>query len=140
MISGDLLDLPVSSTDEIECNWYKIVLTRKVVLSNVMKIFDPIGLLCFLILQSKLLLRETWNDKSLGWDDPLPKEQVISWLLFLKSLLAVNHVKIPRSLWPEEDILGSPIVVIFSDGSISACGAAAYIRWTLKGGVGIGHV
>ena len=131
---GELLDIPISSAEEIESHWYKILLTRKVILSNVMKIFDPIGLLCFLILQSKLLLRETWNEKGLGWDDPLPKEQVINWLTFFKSLLAANHLQIPRSLWPEDEVDGLPIIIIFSDGSISACGAAAYIRWTLKDG------
>lgn len=53
---------------------------------------------------------------------------------FLTLLLCLNELVIPRSLWPEGDIIGRPILVIFSDGSISAYGMAAYIRWQLVGG------
>ena len=46
----------------------------------------------------------------------------------------MNELSIPRSLWTEGDIIGRPILVVFSDGSVSAFGAAAYIRWQLVGG------
>ena len=54
-----LVDVCICSKEELDSNLDGIVLTRKVVLSNVMKVFDPIGLLSPLILQAKLLLRET---------------------------------------------------------------------------------
>ena len=128
------VDTLICSEEELEHLELHIVLNRKIVLSNVMKIFDPLGLLSPLILQAKLLLRETWNVEGLGWDDPLPKEQAKDWLKFLKSLLELNSIQVPRSLWPEGEVEGLPMLIIFSDGSISAYGAAAYIRWEMRDG------
>ena len=129
-----LVDICISSEDELDDNLQEIVLTRKVVLSNVMKVFDPIGLLSPLILQAKLLLRETWNIEGLGWDDPLPEKEKNEWLRFLRSLLELNDILIPRSLWPEGEVEELPMLVVFSDGSMSAYGVAAYIRWAMKDG------
>ena len=129
-----LVDTFISSEEELNNNMQEIVLTRKVVLSNVMKVFDPIGLLSPLILQAKLLLRETWNIEGLGWDDPLPEKVKNEWLGFLRSLLELNDIVIPRSLWPEGEVEELPILIVFSDGSISAYGVAAYIRWKMKDG------
>ena len=59
---------------------------------------------------------------------------VEKWVVFLRSLLRLAEVKFPRSLWPEEETVGLPTLVIFSDGAALAFGAAAYIRWELKKG------
>ena len=112
----------------------KFTLTRRAVLSNTSRIFDPLGLICPVALQAKLLMREAWDDGSLGWDDPLPDELSHKWMLFLKSLLELNQVQVQRSLWPAGDVKGLPLLVVFSDGSIAAHGAAAYVRWELSGG------
>ena len=53
---------------------------------------------------------------------------------FLTEFLSLGEVSFPRSLWPEEEVIGKPILVVFSDGSMVAFGAAAYIRWELKSG------
>ena len=52
----------------------EVVLTRSLLLGNIARIFDPLGLLCLIILESKLLMRESFLDKSIGWEDPLPAE------------------------------------------------------------------
>ena len=127
----------ITTVSELELLADQVILNRRVLLSNVKRIFDPAGLVAPFILPSKLLMRKTWtNDKNnpWQWDDPLPEDQRKEWISFLKLLLSLNELSIPRSLWPEGDIIGRPILVIFSDGSISAFGAAAYIRWQLVGG------
>ncbi len=103
-------------------------------LSNVSKIFDPAGLLAPLLLEAKLLLRESWCVPGLGWDDPLPVDQSNRWIAFMKTLLSLKNVKFPRSLWPEGQVVGLPILIIFSDGAALAFGAVAYIRWELEAG------
>merc|ERR1712030_29326 len=41
----------------------------------------------------------------------------------------------PRSLWPDEAVVGDPWLVSFSDGSQLVFGGVVYIRWELaKGG------
>ena len=99
------------------------------------------GLLVPVLLQAKLLLRESWIDKDIGWDDPLNPELQERWISFLSSLLMLgdvefhqSQVEFHRSLWPEEEVVGDPILVVFSDGSVLAYGAAAYIRWKLASG------
>ena len=96
-----LVDVCICSKEELDSNLHGIFLTRKVVLSNVMKVFEPIGLLSPHILQAKLLLRETWDVEALGWDDPLPEKRRMDWLRFLGSLLELNEIIVPRGLWQE---------------------------------------
>ena len=110
------------------------LLTRRTLLSNVSRIFDPIGLLYPVLLESKLLVRESWCGSSVGWDDPIPPDQAKRWLVFLSSLLSLAEVKFPRGLWPDGEVVGLPILIIFSDGAALAFGAVAYIRWELKDG------
>ena len=110
------------------------LITRRIVLSNVGRVFDPIGFLSPLILEAKLLLRESWCVPGIGWDDPLPEEQANRWLAFFKSLLELKTMRFARSLWPKKEVVGLPILVIFSDGSALAFGAVAYIRWQLVSG------
>jgi len=47
------------------------ILIRRLVLEQVMSIFDPLGFLCPFTLQAKIYLRETWT-RRLGWDDAVP--------------------------------------------------------------------
>ena len=54
--------------------------------------------------------------------------------MFLRSLFELENVKFPRSLWLEEETVGLPSLIVFSDGAALAFGAAAYIRWELKSG------
>ena len=109
-------------------------LTRRTLLSNVSRIFDPIGLLCPVLLESKLLMRESWCGSSVGWEDPIPPDQAKRWLVFLSSLLSLAEVKFPRGLWPDGEAVGLPILIIVSDVAALAFGAVAYIRWELKDG------
>ena len=46
----------------------------------------------------------------------------------------LKDVKFERSLWPEVEVVGLPILIIFSDGAALAFEASAYIRWELKSG------
>ena len=47
------------------------------------------------------------------------------------SLYELEEVEFSRSLWPQDEIVGDPELVIFSDGSLKAFGAVVYIRWKL---------
>ena len=113
------------------------VITRRQYYSQVQGVFDPIGLLSPLLLQAKILLRMTWEDEcqELGWDDTLPRDLVAEILKFFVDLHDLEGIEFSRSLWPTEEVVGDPEMIIFSDGSTKAFGAAAYIRWKLTTGV-----
>ena len=103
---GAFIDTKVTTVEEMN-KLSDICVTRRAMLRNVSKTFDPAGWWCPVVLQSKILLRESWSDsvgKDLGWDDPLPDELSASWLSFLESLLKLKEFQFPRSLWPEEQV------------------------------------
>ena len=108
------------------------ILTRRIVLQQVMAIFDPYGLLAPFALIAKMLLRETWTLK-LQWDDPLPTSMHSRWIDFFIQLFETNKLKYDRCVTPEGAV-GKPDLILFSDGSQVAYGCAAYIRWTLSDG------
>lgn len=102
-------------------------LSKRMVLAQVMRLFDPLGLVTPFIIQGRILLRRAWELK-LGWDDSLPTYLQAMWLTFLTTLYEINDLHYPRVLKPVDSI-GSPSLIIFSDASDLAYGAAAYIRW-----------
>ena len=111
-------------------------ITRREYYSQIQSLFDPIGLLAPVLLRAKILLRMTWEGECghLKWDDPLPVDLVKLVLEFFTELYDLEHLEFSRSLWPQVKTAGLPELVIFSDGSVLAFGAAAYIRWRLESG------
>ena len=54
------------------------ILTRRMVLQQVMRVFDPFGFFAPFMVIAKVYLRETWILK-LGWDEPIPEELCLKW-------------------------------------------------------------
>ena len=108
------------------------ILTRRIVLQQVMMVFDPFGFLAPFLLRAKVLLRETWI-LQLGWDDPLPSAMCSAWVSFFIQLFEIEHLRFSRCVKPDQAV-GSPMLILLSDGSEIAYGCAAYIRWTLEDG------
>merc|ERR1712004_782036 len=97
-----------------------------------MGIYDPLGLLAPFVLQSKLLLRRTWELK-LDWDEKMEEGLVKEWKDFFAQMFQVSQIPFQRCLTPENAV-GQPQLIIYSDGSEEAYGCAAYIRWQLSDG------
>lgn len=100
-----------------------IILTRRIVMAQVMTIFDPQGLIAPVTITARFLLRKTWSLK-IGWDDDLGSDLRNEWLEFFKRLYDVSNLTFRRCLRPE-GVIGNPQLIIFSDGSDIAYGAAA---------------
>ena len=49
-------------------------------------------------------------------------------------LFDLETIAFQRSLWPREQVVGNPELVVFSDGSVTGFGSVAYIRWKLVTG------
>ena len=112
------------------------VITRRQYYSQIQSLFDPIGFLSPILLRAKILLRRTWEGecKDLQWDDPLPAGLRDEMVQFFVELFELENIEFSRSLWPREEVVGDPELIVFSDGSVLAYGAAAYIRWRLESG------
>ncbi|XP_064212957.1 uncharacterized protein LOC107399201 [Tribolium castaneum] len=111
---------------------YEIVLgepprstTKRVILSEVSKIFDPLGLLGPVVIKAKILMQKLWSLK-LDWDESVPIEIYTEWIKIRQDLTALNSISIPRCVIA---IARSSIELHgFSDASERAYGAVMYIR------------
>ena len=110
------------------------MLTKRMVLSQVNGIYDPMGLVAPFTVRAKIMLRKVWaQDKKLDWDDAMPEHLRREWVTFFEELFKLKEIEFPRCIKPNNAI-GDPVLVIFSDGSSDAYGAVAYARWMMDDG------
>ncbi|XP_075158009.1 uncharacterized protein LOC142231279 [Haematobia irritans] len=99
--------------------------TKRQVLSDVARIFDPMGLLSPIIVKFKIMLRELWT-KNLSWDESLPKELAHKWMTWRTDLKLIENFAIDRFIYNTHH---SPLELHgFSDASVQAYSAVIYAR------------
>lgn len=101
------------------------VYTKRAVLSQIARIFDPLGLLGPIITRAKVFLQKLWS-LNLDWCDSLPSKENAEWQSFLTSLESVNLIRVPRWLLSEDSIRVE--LHGFCDSSKLAYGAAIYVK------------
>ncbi|XP_071482161.1 uncharacterized protein [Diadema antillarum] len=103
-------------------------LTRRGVLSTVMSIYDPLGLIAPLILPGKRILQELCS-LSVDWDDPLSEELRTRWERWRSDLLTLPTVSINRCYKPADfgEVKFSEYHH-FADASTSGYGQCTYLR------------
>lgn len=100
--------------------------TKRSVLSDIAKLFDPLGWLSPVIIQAKLLMQELWITK-LSWDTELPPELMLKWNRFKNELNSVQSIKIYR--WIKYNSTNNGIEIHgFCDASEKAYAAVIYSR------------
>ncbi|XP_052855304.1 uncharacterized protein LOC128264047 [Drosophila gunungcola] len=100
---------------------------KRQVLSDVARIFDPLGVLSPVVVQFKILFQELWL-LDLGWDTELPPKIAEWWNKRRKDLNALQELRMQRFIDNKENHIE---LHGFSDSSIkaySACGG-----WVLHG-------
>ena len=106
-------------------------ITKRSILSEISKLFDPLGLLGPVIVTAKILIQQLWNSK-LIWDTPLPLETQTAWLDYKEQLPLLNNIKFNRCIvvlnFTELQLHG------FCDESEKAYGACLYLRSTNEQG------
>ncbi|XP_068723496.1 uncharacterized protein [Montipora capricornis] len=104
-----------------------ITLTKRTVLSQIARIFDPVGFAAAFLVRAKVGMQRLWQ-QGLEWDQELPSASREEWIRFFQEMGDLNHVTFERSLTPA-DAIALPILCIFSDASNEAFGTCAYVRW-----------
>lgn len=100
--------------------------TKRKLLSEVAKLFDPLGWLAPIVIQCKMLYQKLWI-ASLDWDDLLPSDLESVWQRQRHQLNDINEIKIPR--WLCSNLTkNSTELHGFCDASTLAYGAAVYTR------------
>ncbi|XP_062703824.1 uncharacterized protein LOC134286256 [Aedes albopictus] len=107
-------------------------ITKRIVLSDAARIFDPLGLIGPVVVQAKIFLQSLWK-QSCDWDDPLPEEFHNYWLEFRRNTIALESLKIPRWTCYTQGLLSVEIHG-FCDASEAAYGACLYLRCVSNSG------
>jgi hypothetical protein len=111
-----------------------LTLTKRLVLSFIAKLFDPLGFLSPFVITLKLLFQETWK-LGLDWDSELPEELRIIVMRWLQDLTLLKNWKISRPYclgqWKNVESIE---LHCFSDASEKAYGGCVFIVVKLENG------
>lgn len=111
--------------------------TKRIILSGISRIFDPLGLLSASTILIKMLMQHLWLER-LDWDQSVPLDICTKWLSFRDQLCELSGLTIPRHAISKDshkvELHG------FSDASESAYGAAIYVRSVDQNGEVLVHL
>ncbi|XP_073951812.1 uncharacterized protein [Choristoneura fumiferana] len=99
--------------------------TKRSILSDSCKIFDPLGLLCLLTIIPKILIQKLWLAR-LSWDEPVPTSIEKSWQYFVNGLATLFTLQIPRHVLC--DLPTSIEMHCFCDASATSYASCIYLK------------
>lgn len=100
-------------------------LTKRMILAELNRIFDPLGFLAPVLIKGKIFLQQLWAMK-IEWDTKLSNEFQEKSTIFYEELEQLEKIRIPRKAKPEiSDVTETHG---FCDASEEAFGASVYVR------------
>ena len=99
-------------------------LTKRVIASVLMRIFDPLGLVTPIVMPIKLMLQKAWV-LNLDWDTSLSDEIADCWQAWCESLKKTSEFRIPRCYITETPV--NCKLIGFCDASTKAFAAVVYL-------------
>ena len=115
-VKGDSLNI-------LEVNFESGPLSKRKLLSNRSRVFDPLGLLSPLTIPARMLMQETCK-LQLDWDSILPEIIQEQWETIALRLKGLSQISFPRETCREGVAYD---LHIFCDASQKAYGAVAYV-------------
>ncbi|KAK3736377.1 hypothetical protein QZH41_006148 [Actinostola sp. cb2023] len=103
-----------------------VTMTKRMILSQVARIYDPIGFAAAFIIRMKIGMQQLWQ-LGLDWDEELPPEVQNKWISLLQEMEELDNVSLERGLFATNAV-EPPSLCVFADASQDAFGACAYIR------------
>nr|XP_034836272.1 uncharacterized protein LOC117992671 [Maniola hyperantus] len=105
--------------------------TKRNILSELARIFDPLGFLSPLTIKAKCFLQRLWI-LGTSWDEMPPEEVISAWKTFCEQLSILQQLHLPRRL--TVDGAGTYELHGYCDSSELAYGAVIYLRATCDDG------
>jgi hypothetical protein len=78
-------------------NDFRLILTKRGVLSMIARIFDPLDLLSPTTFYAKTIMQRLWLAQ-VDWDSPIPEDIADDWCGFYHSLSSLQVIRVPRYL------------------------------------------
>ena len=106
-----------------------VKLTKRIILSIVYKLFDPLGVLSPYIMYARFILQALWR-LGIEWDKIPPNSLTIEFNKWLESSKFLDTFELTRTYFPDIgwDNIKSLQVHGFGDASIKGYGAVVYLR------------
>lgn len=99
--------------------------TKRNVISDIAKLFDPNGLLGPIVMKAKCIMQILWK-RHLSWDEKLPEDLDKMWEDFKGSMISLDYIRIDRGLICSRESVRIWLIG-FSDASEFGYGACLYI-------------
>ena len=75
------------------------VLTRRMLLAQVNRMYDPLGLISPFVMRTKIMMRKLWvSEPKVGCDDPLPDSLKEDWTKYFKEVPMLREIAFPRAV------------------------------------------
>ena len=103
------------------------LVTKREVLQQSCKVFDPIGLATPVTIRAKMLIQRLWKE-SVDWDEPLSDILCQEWSSIFTDLVSVSELAIPRQYYSCESKMTNAELHLFCDANIKAYGTIAFFR------------
>ena len=103
-----------------------LLTTKRELLQESSRIFDPIGLTAPVTIQAKLLIQKIWT-QNIEWDEPLGSDLTQEWHQIATDLCQLHQFSISRK-YPTTSDASVLELHAFSDASLKAYGAVVYLR------------
>ncbi|CAI6376223.1 unnamed protein product [Macrosiphum euphorbiae] len=113
--------------------------TKRSLLSEIARIFDPCGWLSPLVIVAKIIMQHLWKNK-LDWDDPLPDTLIKWWSDHRSSYGALRFFELPRHCNDEHTQVTTYSLHGYSDSSEQAYAAALYLVSVFPDGKSSSHL
>jgi hypothetical protein len=101
----------------------KEVTTKREVLSETCRIFDPLGLFYPVTVRARLLIQKLWK-KGYDWDETIDPEYQDEWKCYERDASALFNLRVNRWIFHSVDYL---TLHLFADASSEAMGVSAYV-------------
>lgn len=99
-----------------------VKMTKRIILSQVARIYDPIGFTAAFLVRVKVSMQHLWQ-LGLDCDEKLPPTVQDKWISLFQEMKELDNVSFDRALSAADP----PILCAFADASQDAFGTCAYI-------------
>ncbi|XP_031622711.1 uncharacterized protein LOC116340379 [Contarinia nasturtii] len=111
-----------STTPKQPLNW-----TKRNILSEIAKLYDPLGWLAPCIVRAKMLMQDLWRlSDAFNWDTPVPKHISNDWQQVYEELCLPIPIQVPRWIGLSSDMISTEIHG-FCDAANRAYAASIYL-------------
>ena len=103
------------------------LVTKRDVLRESSKVYDPLGMLSPVMIKAKLFIQTLWQC-NVEWDEPLSEEVQQQWLCIAQDMQEALSLTVPRQYFPNITAISKPLQLhVFADASPLAYGAVAFL-------------